>query len=435
MLSWHKIFVVKNLLNRLTGKSEFAKNTVTLTLGTSIAQFFPLIFYPVLGRIFTPEEFGLLATLTSITGILAVLATGKYDQGILITDSKKEAANLVGLTLLLSLVVLTVSFIVLQLFSNQLAGWFNEPLLKKWLWVPPLNAFVIIVFNCFNEWCVRHKYFTTLSWNKITNAAAHTLGKVFFGFVKVTGNGLIAGDLLGRAYSAGACVYRAWGKDKDVFSRVSIKQFKVLSKKYIDFPKYILPDQLINKIGIFIPVLFIGVWFNSTEVGYYSMTMQILSLPISVISRAIYDVFRQRANEDYVNHGNCISIYKRLLVRLTFVGTIATLAVIAVLPWIFAFVLGQQWEIAGQYSQVLLPMMTLNFIAMSLSGVFIVVRKMKISMYWQMYYTAITIFSLMIGFFIFKTMMATLLCFAIGRSSAYLLYIFLSYKYSKGKIK
>jgi len=418
-------------LNRFRPKGEFARNTVTLTLGTSIAQFFPLIFYPVLGRIFTPEEFGLFATLTSVTGILVVLATGKYDQGILITDSKKEAANLVVLTLLLSFVVLTISFIVLQIFSNQFAGWFNDPQLKKWLWVPPLNAFVIIIFNCFNEWCVRHKYFVSLSWNKITNAAAHTLGKLFFGLTKITGNGLITGDLLGRTISAGACVYRAWGKDKTVFSQVSVKQFKTLSKKYIDFPKYTLPDQLINSIGISIPVLFIGAYFNNTEVGYYSMTMQILSLPISVISRAVRDVFRQRANEDFIKNGNCISIYKRLLIRLLPLGAIATIAVVFILPWLFAFVLGDQWKIAGEYSQILLPMMTLNFISMSLSGVFIVVRKMKISMYWQIYFTVITIISLLVGFFFFFNMKITMLCFAIGRGSAYLLYIFLSYIYSK----
>lgn len=423
---------MKKLLQRITGKSEFAKNTLTLTLGTSIAQLFPLLLYPILGRIFTPEEFGLLATLTSITAILAVLATGKYDQGILIADSKREAADLVGLTLLLSLVFLAISSIVLQLFSSQFSSWFNEPQLKKWLWIPPLNAFVIIIFNCFNEWCVRHKYFTTLSWNKITNAAAHTLGKLFFGLVKITGNGLVAGDLLGRTFSAGTCVYRAWGKDRAIFSEISVKQFKTLGKKYIDFPKYMLPDQLINTFGMVIPVLFIGAYFNSQEVGYYSMTMQVLSLPVSVITRAVRDVFRQRANEDYIKHGNCTSIYKRLLGRLALLGVIIMLSVIFIMPELFAFVLGKQWKIAGVYSQVLLPMVTLNFISMSLSGIFVVVQKMKISMYWQIYYTAISIISLLIGFLIFKTMLGTLICFAIGRSSAYLLYMILSYKFSKG---
>lgn len=423
---------MKKKLHRITGKSEFAKNTLTLTIGTSIAQFFPLLFYPILGRVFTPEEFGLLAILGTITAILVVLATGKYDQGVLITESKKEAANLIGLSLFLSVVVLLISFVLFQLFSNHIAGWFNEPLLKNWLWVPPLNAFVIIVFNCFNEWCVRHKYFTTLSWNKITNAAAHTLGKVFFGFVRVTSNGLVIGDLVGRTISAGSCIFRAFKNDKDAFCAISFKEFKPLSTKYIDFPKYTLPDQLINSVGVALPVLFIGAYFNSTEVGYYSMTMQVLSLPISLISRAVRDVFRQRANEDYIQYGSCLSIYKRLLIRLSLFATIATFIVIAFLPSIFAFVLGKQWEIAGQYSQILLPMMALNFISMSLSGIFIVVRKMNISLYWQIYYLVITIVSLFIGVFIFKTILATLICFSIGRGSAYLLYILLSYRYSKG---
>jgi O-antigen/teichoic acid export membrane protein len=304
--------------------------------------------------------------------------------------------------------------------------------LKKWIWVPSLSAFVIIIFNSFNEWCVRHKYFITLSWNKITNAAAHTLGKLFFGLVKIAGNGLIVGDLIGRTFSAVTCIYRAWTKDKEVFSQVSPKEFKTLSKKYIDLPKFILPDQLINKIGVVLPVLFIGVYFNSIEVGYYSMTMQVLSLPIGVIGNAVRDVFRQRANEDYLKNNSCTSIYKRLLIRLTFISVIGSIAIIAFLPWIFTLVLGEQWRMAGLYSQILLPMIMLSFISMSLSGVFIVMRQMKASMYWQIYYTVITIVSLFVGFFIFKTLTGTLLSFAIGRGSSYLLYIFLSYKYSKG---
>lgn len=426
---------MKKIIQRVFGKSEFAKNTLILTLGTSIAQVFPLIFYPILGRIFTPEEFGLLATISSITGILVVLATGKYDQGILITDSKKDAANLIGLILVLSFTVLLSLFIVLQILSDQIAIWFNEPLLKKWMWIPPLSAFVIIIFNCFNEWCIRHKYFLILSWNKITNSALHTLAKLFLGLTKLPGNGLVVGDLLGRTFSAGTCVYRAWSKDKEVFSQVSFKQFKLLSRKHIDFPKYILPDQLINQLGGALPILFIGAYFNSSEVGYYSMTMQILSLPVGLIGQAVRGVFRQRANEDFLKHNSCNTIYKRLLIRLTLLSFTVGVIVIAFLPWVFSLVLGEQWGIAGEYSQILLPMIMLSFISMSLSGVFIVVGKMKISLYWQMFYTAITIISLLVGFFIFKTLTGSLICFAIGRGSAYLVYIFLSYKYSKGNNK
>jgi len=420
-------------LKNILPKSEFRKNAITLTFGTSIAQVFPIIFYPVLSRIFNPEDFGLLASLTSITGILAVLATAKYDQAILVTESKKEAANIVGLVLFQSLFFLSIIFILFQLFSNQFVKLFNEPGLKKWLWYPPMAAYVIIIFNCFNEWCVRQKYFTTLSWNKIINAASHTLGKLLFGFIKIIGNGLVVGDLLGRTFSATTCVYRALEKDKEVFSKVSFNQFKILSKKYSSFPKYILPDQLINVLGQSIPVLFIGAFYGNTELGYYSMAIQVLSVPISVISEAVCAVFRQRANEDYLKYGSCLPIYKRLLLRMTLLGFIGAVSLIFVLPQLFDLVLGTQWKISGQYSQILLPMIMLSFVSMSLSGVFIVVRKMKISMYWQIYFTVITIISLILGFYIFKTLTATLLCFAIGRGSAYLLHIVLSLKYANSK--
>jgi O-antigen/teichoic acid export membrane protein len=141
-------------------------------------------------------------------------------------------------------------------------------------------------------------------------------------------------------------------------------------------------------------------------------------------------VFRQRANEDYIKCGSCLPIYKRLLLRMTLLGFFGTVSLLFVLPQLFDLVLGTQWKISCQYSQILLPMITLYFISMSLSGVFIVVRKMKISMYWQIYFTLITIISLILGFCIFKTLIATLLCFAIGRGSAYLLHIILSIKYA-----
>lgn len=405
-----------------------------LTIGTSIAQFFPMLFYPVLCRIFTPAEFGLLEILTTITTILAVIATGKYESSILVTRTKKEAANIVGLVLSLSSSLLFTSFIVLQIFSYQLSEWLHTPELKNWLFVCPLSAFAIIIYNCYNEWCVRNKYFINLSWNKITNAAATTLSKLLLGLVKIVNNGLIGGDLIGRYISAGTCIFRTLKKDRIEFSKVSYKHMRVMARKYIEFPKFTLPDQLLSTIGGSIPVLFIGAYFNNSEVGFFAMTMNILSVPISVISIAVKDVFRQRANEEYIKNGNCTVIYLQLLKFIIKLGVSGSLLLFFFLPSIFSLVLGKQWQIAGEYSQILLPMVLLSFISMSLSGVLIITGKMKVSMYWQIYYVLITILSLFIGLFFFKNIKITLVCFAVGRSSAYLIYIMLSYKYSKGEI-
>jgi O-antigen/teichoic acid export membrane protein len=425
---------LKKILDRFPLKSEFAKNAFTLSIGTSIAQVFPMLFYPILGRIFTPLEFGVLATLTSITSILTVLASGNYENSILITRSKKDAANIIGLVLLLSSSFLLISFIITQIISIQISVWFNEPSLKKWLFVCPISAFAIIIFNCYNEWCVRNKYFVSLSWNKITNSAATTLSKLLFGFVKVVSNGLVIGDLIGRIISAAGCVFRVLQKDKTELFQMSFKRMRYLAKRYVEFPKYSLPAQLLSAIGGSFPVLLIGAYFKSIEVGYFAMTMNVLSVPISVVSIAIRDVFRQRANEEFVKTGSCVRIYKRLLKILIFWGVLGSLVLFFALPVIFSIVLGNQWRVSGEYSQILLPMITIDFVSMCLSGVLIITEKIKIVLYWQIYYVCITIISLLLGCFIFHDIRTALIYFAIGRSTAYLLEIFLSYRYSKGKI-
>ncbi|MFW9988909.1 MAG: lipopolysaccharide biosynthesis protein [Candidatus Odinarchaeota archaeon] len=426
---------MKKILTKYLLKSEFAKNTFTLTIGTSVAQAFPIIFYPILGRIYTPVEFGLLATLTSITTILAVIATGKYESSIVITDSKKDGVNVIGLVLILSLIFLILSFIILQIFSVQVGIWLSEPKLKKWLFVCPISAYVIIIFNCYNEWCVRNKYFKRLSWNKIINSSSITLSKLLLGIYKIFSAGLVVGDLIGRTISAGGCVFRALQMDKFEFKKISRKQMQKLAKRYIEFPKFSLSAQLINTIGFTVPVLIIGANSSSKEVGYYAMTMNVLSIPISIISIAIRDVFKQRANEEYIRTGSCLNIVQRLLKILIFWGMLGSSILFFVLPDMFSIVLGKEWRVAGEYSQILLPMVTANFIAMALSGVLIVTENLRIIFFWQIYYAIITITSLLIGFKVFHDIKISLICFSVGRCTAYIIYIILAYKYSKGNIK
>lgn len=431
-VNFSKSLKISSILKSISGKSDFAKDAITLTIGTSIAQFVPILFYPILTRVFTPAEFGLLATLTSITSILVVISTGKYENSILIADSKVDAANIITLVFLLSIVLLTISSVILQIFSFKLGQYVNEPSLQKWIIICPISALFIIIYNCYNEWCVRNKYFNILAINKIVNSAATTFSKLLFGILRVINNGLVIGDLLGRFISAMGCIYRGWKRDKSTFLQITYPKMQYLLKKYIDFPRLILPGQLLNIIGGSIPVFLIGAYFNKSEVGYYAISMNVLGIPISVISRAIQDVFRQRANEEFITYGRCDKILLRILKILIIWIVIGVGLLFFIIPEIFSFVLGESWRIAGEYSQILLPMMAIDFIAVSLSGVFIITNKLSIELFWQIYYVGISIISFIIGYLLFHDIKSCLIFFSTGRATAYFLEIFLSFKYSKG---
>ena len=104
---------IKSNLAAFSNKNGFIRNSFNLTLGTAISQGIPVILSPVLTRLFSPEDFGLYAIVTSITVIISALSTGKYETVIVIAEDKKDAVNLVSLSLFLSLLISGLSFIPL----------------------------------------------------------------------------------------------------------------------------------------------------------------------------------------------------------------------------------------------------------------------------------------------------------------------------------
>lgn len=422
------------ILNYFKGK-DFLKNASVLLLGTASAQFLPIIFYPILTRIYSPSDFGLFASLSAITTILVTLSTGKYEFSILITETKKDGVSVIHLVLFFSSCILLLVTILFLVFSDSIASLMNNQELKKWILISPVTAFFIVIFNSFNEWCVKNKYFTPLSYNKVINAGATTFSKVFFGFVGVLSAGLVIGDSLGRFISALGCVIRGIKKDRDLFLKIDIENSKKLLFKYINFPKYTLPAQLLNTLGGQLPIFLIGYFFSKNDVGFFSMTIIILSIPIKVISQAIRDVFRQKANQELKAKGSCRHIYVKLFKMLSLVSLVVVCVVFYFLPYLFSLVLGEEWEASGEFAQILSPMIVLSFISNALGGVLIITENLKPALYWQIYYVTVALFSLLISGFLFNdNIKQVLIIYASAMSSAYILQIILSYHYSEIKI-
>jgi O-antigen/teichoic acid export membrane protein len=150
-----------------------------------------------------------------------------------------------------------------------------------------------------------------------------------------------------------------------------------------------------------------------------------------MVSFAIRDVFRQRANEEFINKGNCQSFYTKILKILSIVAFTGTAFLIILLPYIFSIFVGKQWETAAYYAQILAIPTLLSLVCVPLFDVVIIANKLKYNFLWQIYYVVITFISLWFGCVFFKDAVMAIYFLAIGKSSAYLLSILLSYHFAK----
>lgn len=412
-------------------RNSFFRDSLILSGGTAAAQVLPFLFYPILGRIFSVEEFGLLAALTAVTSILAVVASGKYESAILVAENKKEAASLALLAIFVSAIFLIVSYLILQFaLGDILCIWLDEPMLTSMIWICPISAWAIIIFTVYNEWCVREKHFKSLSANKMVNSGAIVGTKTLFGYVRVFTHGLVIGDVIGRIVSALVCVIRALTRDGYTFKKVQRVDMTAAAKKYKDFPKFTMPGQLLNTIALQFPILLLAFYFNKTEVGYFSMAMTIFAIPLTVISGAVRDVFRQRANEQLNTIGNCRALFVKVALILTLMAVGTAAVFVWFLPQLTTLFLGSQWHTCGVYAQILCGAMVLSFIANSLSGMFIIANKLRQLFYWQLYFVVTTIAAILVGAIIYHSMMVTIILFSVLRATAYLLSIVMTYRYT-----
>ena len=97
---------IRNLI-----QSSGVRNFTKLLSANVVAQVIGLLVYPILTRIYAPEDFGLLNLFLSIGGVLTILSTAEYYYAIVLPKNQKDAISVlyVGLGCLLFVSLLIAS--------------------------------------------------------------------------------------------------------------------------------------------------------------------------------------------------------------------------------------------------------------------------------------------------------------------------------------
>ena len=129
------------MIEKLKPKSEFSRNVLTLMTGTTIAQAIPIAISPILTRIYTPEDFGVVALFMAIVMIFGSIISARYEFAIMLPEKEVDAINLVALSILIMIIISFTLFMIIifniDLFTKLLKN--NE--LRLWLYFIPLIVF------------------------------------------------------------------------------------------------------------------------------------------------------------------------------------------------------------------------------------------------------------------------------------------------------
>ncbi|MCG3667919.1 oligosaccharide flippase family protein [Aliarcobacter butzleri] len=337
--------------------NDFRKNVLILMTGTTIAQAIPIAISPILTRIYTPEDFGVFAVYMAIVSILVVFTTGQYDLAIMLPKYEKSAISIVRLSLVINTIFSSSIFIVIFIFFNFFQSLLDENSLGYFLYLIPLSVFLIGCYNTLNYWLNRKKQYKTLSTNKVAQSFTSSTSSITFGIQDFGKDGLIISQLLAQVVVVALLIK----KIKMSFLFQSFEKLKILAlaKRYIKFPKITMIQSFFSNTTAELPVIIISSFFALKDAGFYSLAQRVVASPISIISSSFFQVFYQSFS---------IEKNKQKFYKMKFIKINAMLLPPFILLWfflepLFGFVFGEEWVVAGVYSQILFPLLYMKFLS------------------------------------------------------------------------
>ncbi len=382
-----------------TQRNSFFTSMLKLVSGTTLAQAITIVTAPIITRLFSPEAFGVLYVFTSVVTIVSVIICMRYEFAIVLPEDNDDAANIVGLCLLIAFGISLVVGLFMLLAGRPLVNLLNAPNLYGYLWLIPVALMTQGFFAAMNYWNTRTRRFGRLSIARVCASLTTSALPILLALIgQATAASLIFSYVVGTLVFAGVLGFQVLKESAALFYR-SIQRSRIITnlKRYRKFPLVDSWGNFINNLSWQLPSLMLLYFFSETVVGYYSLSNRLILLPLTLVGTSIAQVFYQRSAELRSNPVNMAKSVQLLFQRLTAVGLFPAVVLAVAGPQLFGIVFGAGWVEAGRYAQILSPWMFVLFISSPLGSLFNTLERQELSLYVNIFILLTRFVALAIG--------------------------------------
>jgi len=379
-------------------KSSFASDAIKLATGLGVAQAIRLLAAPIIARLYSPDDLGLLTLFLSIISIISVVACLRYEQAILLPKDNHQASNLFAVSLL-STVAISILIVPIVLFVGPyFTSLINAPDLLPYLVLVPPAVLFGGIYLALNYWTSREKKFGRLSTNRVINSVVGTGTQVGAGAAGLANAGsLIGAFVLGSFVSTSVLGGQTLRDDWSLLRKNIHRKDMLLSMiRYKKFPLFGIWSALLNSLSWQLPAFLLSAFFSTSVVGFYGMANRLLRIPMNFIGNSIAQVFFQRA-AIAKNDGSLAIIVENTFRRLVNYSLIPLLLLAFIGRDLFVIVFGEVWAEAGVYVQILSIWTFFWFISSPLSTLFSVLEKQELGLRINMVLFFLRLVSLLVG--------------------------------------
>lgn len=298
----------------------FINNTLKLSSSSVLLMLLPLVVTPILSRLYTPVDYSDWGVFASVVQIVNSFLFLSYEHTIVRENEAKNVPSLIVLCLIVSSTIIAIVYLLFSIGCQLDIKFFVDfPSIGLLIAILFIGGLYTLTSNVAN----REKKYGPMAIANIINGTSQAILRIALGLWPIISFGLIVGNVI--AYLIGVTfliislfkVLKTYPFKSVTFS--DVRQSAIRNKKFAVFDA---PARFIEFAIGHLALIVLSLFWAKSEIGCYSMIVQFVLLPISIVGSAMGNVFYRELSENIGNR-EAIQTATRRAAKITFAISLA----------------------------------------------------------------------------------------------------------------
>jgi O-antigen/teichoic acid export membrane protein len=395
------------------------ENVSIMLGGAAAGQAVSILLSPVLTRLYSPQQFGVLSVYSALLMILVVIASLRYELTLPMAATEADAVNLVALCV--CVLFGTTALIAAAAYA------FPEGLLET-LWPTPINStyvesyrgLFILGFFCLGGYYIalylgtRDGAFRAIARTRLYQGVVGPVSQIGLALAGAGAPGLLIGSILGQSAGTFGLFHRLLRSRSALIGMVSWQKMSVLAKRYRRFPLIASWAALIDAAGgSQLLYLLVSVAYSAKIAGLIFLAERVVARPLSIVGTSILQVFMGEAGKTVAADPAKLKkrfyqvVSRQFLLALAWIA-VSNIVAAAAFPRLF----GRQWGDAVIYLQAMSIGYLAQAIVLPVFHTLQVLERQTLAAAWQISRLLLVVATFMIASRFNVSAPATIFCYS-----------------------
>jgi O-antigen/teichoic acid export membrane protein len=364
-------------------KGRLRRAVALLVTGTALGQLIVLAASPLLTRLYTPEDFGVLGVFSAFVGILGITVCLRYEFAVQLAEDDAGVVNLLALSLVVTLLVSSLIGVIVWLWGDIVSAWLNTEALGPLLWLLPVALLPIGCNRTLTHWAIRRQAFGRIARTRLSQSLGQVATQAGLGYAVAGPFGLLVGQVIGQSAGITTLALAFHRSEGWPWRAIRLRAMARAARRYGNLPTLATGAALLNGSARLLPTLLIAALYGAEVAGWFALAQRILQTPI-FLSTAVSQVYLGEASRlARSDRSGMDALFMATTWRLLGFGVLSLGVVVIAGPQLFALVFGSAWTEAGRFAQLLAFMSLGQLVVNPIAHTLTVLHRQDIQLAWD----------------------------------------------------